>query len=129
MLESSHSGVRYQKRPRLNDAIEVVQWYKHQIYIKLMRAITGLMEDEKEVLEEPVQYPKNSDGSAKVALIGMDRSLAAWDIISHYFPSSHSHEISAILAHLESLRRHTERFFPDARRFMRPGFDLIDYNS
>ena len=31
-----------------------------------------------------------------------------------------------IMAHLDRLRRRTENKFPDARAFVRPGFDEID---
>jgi hypothetical protein len=60
---------------RLKDAAEVVQYYQHQIWVKLMRAVGSLLEEESEALDE---YPKDSDGSAKVALIGIDRSISAW---------------------------------------------------
>jgi len=38
-------------------------------------------------------------------------------------------EILDILMHLERLRRKAEKVFPDARAFIRPGFDKIDLNS
>ena len=60
----------------LEDAREVIQWYQYQIAVKTMRALSG----RKEELEDPeiADFPKDSDGSAKVALIGIDRSIAAW---------------------------------------------------
>lgn len=94
-----------------------------------MRAISGLMENEPEVYDELYWYARDSDGSAKVALIGIDRSIAAWDIIGSRFPSFCSHEVPAILTHLERLRRRIEKDFPDARGFLRPGFDRIDFNG
>ncbi|MFC1823930.1 hypothetical protein ACFL9T_14565 [Thermodesulfobacteriota bacterium] len=76
--EESDSGYRSlsgkeeeQEKSGLEEVLEVVQWYQHQIYVKLVRAISGLME------EEPDRYAKDSDGSAKVALIGIDRSISA----------------------------------------------------
>jgi len=107
------------------EAVEVVGWYQHQIYVKLMRAIRGGLQEELEILEE---YPKDSDGSAKVALIGIDRSIAAWGEIRNLFPHR-SNQIMDILLHLEQLRRKVEKTFPDARAFIRPGFDKIDLNS
>jgi len=107
------------------EAVEVVGWYQHQIYVKLMRAIRGELQGEPEILEE---YPKDSDGSAKVALIGIDRSIAAWGEIRNLFPHR-SNQIMDILVHLEQLRRKVEKTFPDARAFIRPGFDKIDLNS
>ena len=113
----------------LEEALEVIQYYQHQIYVKLARAISGQMEEESEIDDEPAQYAKDSDGSTKVALIGLDRSIAAWGIIGRQFPSFRSHDVPAILTHLERLRRSVEKVFPDARGFLRPGFDRIDLNG
>jgi hypothetical protein len=107
------------------EATEVVRWYQHQIYVKLIRAVRGSLEDRLEILDE---FPKDSDGSAKVALIGIDRSIAAWGEIRNIFPLLGKEALDLIL-HLEQLRRNVEKEFPDARAFIRPGFDKIDLNS
>jgi hypothetical protein len=111
------------------EALEVIRWYQHQIHVKLARAISGQMQEESEIDDESAQYAKDSDGSAKVALIGIDRSIAAWGIIGRRFPTFRSHDVPAILTHLERLRRSVEKVFPDARGFLRPGFDQIDLNG
>ena len=107
------------------DAVEVVRWYQHQIYVKLRRALRGVLEEKLEPLDE---FAKDSDGSAKVALIAMDRSISAWGEIRTWFLPYES-EILDILMHLELLRRKVEKVFPDARAFIRPGFDKVDLNS
>jgi len=114
-----------EKDDDLLEPVEVVGWYQHLIYVKLMRAIRGELLEEPEILDE---YPKDSDGSAKVALIGIDRSIAAWGEIRSLFPHR-SDQIMDILVHLEQLRRKVEKTFPNARAFIRPGFDKIDLNS
>jgi hypothetical protein len=114
-----------EKDDDLLEPVEVVGWYQHLIYVKLMRAIRGELLEDTEILDE---YPKDSDGSAKVALIGIDRSIAAWGEIRSLFPHR-SDQIMNILVHLEQLRRKVEKTFPDARAFIRPGFDKIDLNS
>jgi len=103
----------------LKDAVEVIRWYQHQIYVKMMRAIRGKMDDEDESFDE---YPKDSDGSAKVALIGMDRSISAWGELLKQFPQQED-PILDILLHLDRQRRKAEKEFPEARAFVRPGFD------
>jgi hypothetical protein len=137
-MSSEETGPRFQSIPEngeapekdgIEDALEVIQYYQHQIYVKLARAISGWMEEESENDDEPAQYAKDSDGSAKVALIGLDRSIAAWGIIDRRFPTFRSHDVPAILTHLERLRRSVEKVFPDARGFLRPGFDRIDLNG
>ena len=114
-----------EKDDDLLEPVEVVGWYQHLIYVKLMRAIRGELLEEPEILDE---YPKDSDGSAKVALIGIDRSIAAWGEIRNLFPHR-SDQIMDILVQLEQLRRKVEKTFPNARAFIRPGFDKIDLNS
>jgi hypothetical protein len=109
----------------LQDAFEVVRWYQHFIYVKLMRAVRGELEDRDEMLDE---FPKDSDGSAKVALIAIDRSIAAWGEIRNQLPFR-SQDIVNMLLHLEGLRNKVEKAFPNARAFIRPGFDKIDLNS
>jgi len=107
------------------EATQVIRWYQHQIYVKLMRAIRGQLEEKEEILDE---FAKDSDGSAKVALIVIDRSIAAWGEIRNLIPLF-SKAILDMLVHLERLREEVEKAFPAAREFIRPGFDKIDLNS
>lgn len=100
------------------DATEVIRWYQYQIYVKIMRALTSAEIDEE--FEDEIQ--NDSNGSAKVALIGMDRSIGAWARLHEHFPDQ-SDAILDILLHLDRLRKKTEKTFPRARAFKRPGFD------
>jgi hypothetical protein len=101
---------------RLGDALEVIRWHQHQICVKLQRAASGAQKD-------PLEYCiDDSNGSAKVALIGIDRSIAAWANLRQAFPE-HGDGLLDILVHLERLRRDAEKAFPGARSFVRPGFD------
>jgi hypothetical protein len=107
----------------LEDAREVIQWYQYQIAVKTMRALSG----RKEELEEDPEiadFPKDSDGSAKVALIGIDRSIAAWRLMQLSLPER-AESIVPLLLQLERLRRRLEKGFPEARDFIRPGFDEV----
>lgn len=103
----------------LKDAVDVIRWYQHFIYVKLLRAVGGSMEEASQSLDE---FPKDSDGSAKIALIAIERSIAAWGQMCKYFPQRKDNVLD-ILMHLDRLRRKTESLFPDARTFIRPGFD------
>lgn len=101
----------------LTDAVEIVRWYQPQIYVKLMRALEG-----NRSLEAASDPAGDSDGSAKVALIGMDRSISGWLRLKEFFPER-ADGILTMLLHLDRLRRATESEFPKARSFIRPGFD------
>ena len=105
----------------LVDSVEIIRWYQHQIFVKLQRAIHSSIDEEFEIEHG---FPKDSDGSAKVALIGMDRSISAWGEMIRYFPGQ-KENILGVITHLGRLRRQTEKKFPDARAFKRPGFDEI----
>jgi len=102
--------------------MEVIRWYQHFIYVKLMRAVRGEL-DERE--EEPDEYPKDSEGSAKIALIAIDRSIGAWGTI-YGLDSFRKEKILRFIAYLDRLREEVEKSFPEARSFARPGFEKID---
>ena len=103
----------------IKDAIEVIRWYRYQIHVKLARACKSAIEEESGSYDD---FTKDSDGSAKIALIGIDRSRAAWNILGRYFPEKRS-EIINLIALLENIQRMVEIRFPHARVFVRPGFD------
>jgi len=103
------------------DARDVIQWYQYQIAVKTMRALSG-QKEELEADTALAEHPKDSDGSAKVALIGIDRSIAAWRLMQLSLPE-HADSVVPLLLQLERLRNRVEKHFPDARAFVRPGFD------
>ena len=103
------------------DAMEIIRWYQHQIYVKLKRAIQST-QSEKEEPDLWDDFPKDSEGSAKVALIGIDRSISAWGNVFERFPIQ-DEKILPIIAGLKRLRNRIENEFPKARSFVRPGFD------
>lgn len=96
----------------IQDSVDIIQWYFMQIEVKLARAFSSRY---KEDLDD-------SDGSAKVSLIGIDRSIGAWGNMIRQF-AQEENSILDILVLLESLRKAIEKEFPEARNFKRPGFD------
>ena len=102
---------------RASDLVEVILWYQPLIQAKLYRAVLG-----DETLDGMEDVPRDADGSAKVALIAIERSTAAWSGLLPHISHAES-EILDFLCQLERLRRATEWSFPDARTFVRPGFD------
>ena len=111
-----------EKVEKVGDAVEVIRWYQFQIAVKIMRGLMRDDDEDEESDESPFAHQKDSDGSVKVALLGMSRSIGAWGRLSEEFPE-HAHTIVPLLVHLERLRRRTELSFPNAMNFIRPGFD------
>ena len=114
---------------QIGEMIEVVAWYHTLISAKLGRAIHGLLESEDVEGEfaEIISESRHSDakGSGKVALVAIDRSIAAWlklrDILS-----SQEDTILAMLSMLDRMRRRIQIDLPDSVTFRRPGFDGED---
>ena len=103
----------------IKDCLEVVRWYQYQIYVKLCRAASGMIRGE---LEEIEYCPEDANGSAKVAIIGIERSISAWGgLLNHFLLQEQA--ILDILVKLKALLRQVETAFPNARTFVRPGFD------
>jgi hypothetical protein len=104
----------------VENAVSVIRWYQFQISAKLMRALNGVIMEQEDLLWN--DYPKDSDGSAKVSLIGIDRSINAWEVLLRNY-SSEENGILDVLVILERLKKDIEKEFPRARQFKRPGFD------
>ncbi len=111
---------------RLNDCVEVLRWYQHFIFVKLGRAFSSLVEEEEYGLptdaDSGAQSSSDSNGSAKTALVAIDRSISAWAAMREMFPDK-TDCILELLVHLGRLMHGVEKKFPRARAFQRPGFD------
>lgn len=129
----------------VSDAIEVIRWYQFFVAAKVHRALSGIdgideeafddeevlsfdftSDDDTDELDDEAIIAKSSlidsNGSAKIALIAIDRSIGAWRVMQ-ISGSEQSETIKPILLQLERLRRNLEARFPRARDFIRPGFD------
>jgi hypothetical protein len=104
----------------MGDCIEIIQWYVFFIDAKLQRALHGKLEDDGR--EEEEGFQKDSDGSAKIALIAIERSMGAWKKLYGSMPESED-TILAALSLLEKLKSKSKEEFPKAEAFRRPGFD------
>ena len=125
----------------VSDAVEVIRWYQFFIAAKTYRALMGLEDtgdedvsdididpfsdddvDDEDVLLSAACH--DSDGSAKIALIAIDRSSSAWRLMQNALPEKTESTVP-MLIELEKLRRGLEQIFPRARDFVRPGFDEV----
>lgn len=96
----------------------VVNWYMYQVQVKLQRAMSSARYAEDDSAES--MYDAN--GSAKVALIAAERSLNAWQKLMTLIPATEDETID-LLALLQKIISLTDKQFPGARSFKRPGFD------
>lgn len=98
------------------DPRDVISWFHSMIAAKVHRALTkwpGADSGEDEF---------DNNGSAKVALLGIDESHAAWlELIERGIVSCN--EADSFIADLVWLGESLERVRPDARAFVRAAFD------
>lgn len=106
----------------LSDALDIIRQYAAFISVKARRAISGMdsMHDTDAWGDPPHQSDAN--GSAKITIITIERSLGAWEILRKNWPEK-TDEILDLLIQLSRLRKEIEHLFPDWEKFVRPGFD------
>lgn len=106
------------------DVIEVIYWYQFFISVKIQRGLHGIIdEDGDEDTDEIRDSQSDANGSIKVALIAIERSLLSWT----YLLSPQNFEtVRPLIELLENTKQLTEKKFPNARDFVRPGFDEIE---
>lgn len=121
-LDSNRDAAILKADPLVADAIEVAGWDTHLIGAKIHRALHGRDEfvHGESFDEDPVQNDWN--GSAKVALISIRRSITAWSTIA---AAARDPDAAAVAEELRRLEADVERAFPDAEKFIRPGFDQL----
>lgn len=118
----AHAWMRTQDARALSDPGDpraVIDWFHSLIPAKVHRALIGVAEG------SDFDGPPDHNGSAKVALIGIDRSHeACLDVIACRLGTAE--EIRPLIAALDWLRVELQRVFPRARAFVRPAFDEPD---
>jgi len=101
--------------------LQIIGWYHFFISAKINRALHAEADFKEDA--DIDAFRNDGDGSIKIALIAIDRSIIAWNILLN---DATDREIKPLIQLLETLRRTCEEKFPDARDFLRPGFDEIE---
>lgn len=115
----SHEGAK-KETETIKDSLAVIQWYHAFIHVKLVRALTGKLSYNG--WAEQNGFQPDFDGSAKVAMIGIERSMHAWSSLFNILPENED-DFLKILSLLAKLKTMVNEEFPNARSFVRPGFD------
>jgi hypothetical protein len=103
------------------DPSSVISWHSTCVPSKISRALHGLAWNEDDELEET----RDHEGSAKVALIGIEESHAAWLQLVESGVAAPK-DVDRMIGDLIWLTDELERLFPRARAFVRPVFDEPD---
>lgn len=105
---------------RIGDLVDVIHWYTPMIYAKTERALFGKQDILQLQEEDPVQNDYN--GSAKIAILGIDRLIGAWTGLLIHF-RSYEDDLLSLIIRLDRIKKEVLSNFPDAPKFKRPGFD------
>lgn len=103
----------------VENAYEIISWYFYFIRAKIKRAYSSL-EDDFDIEEDPIQNDMN--GSVKIGIIAIERSLAAWEMMREHIEGKNDGIIDIMVA-LARARKRILNEFPTAMQFIRPGFD------
>jgi hypothetical protein len=101
----------------VDDCFEILQWYLFFMDAKLQRALHGKLED-----DEDDNIQTDSNGSAKIAFIAIERSINALMKLYELTPANED-ILLHLLTLLSELKKTASIEFPNAMQFKRPGFD------
>ena len=119
-LSEHHDALRAAADPVLAEALDLVSHDSVFVSAKLHRAFDGRDRHRHDEDRDDDAVQNDWNGSAKVALISLQRSEIAWRAIVE----ATKDEAAAILADAAlDLRRLAQDEFPGAMSFIRPGFD------
>jgi hypothetical protein len=105
--------------PAVRLAIETIRYFSLFVPMKMMRAFAQVARS------GPGDQQSDANGSGKAALLGLERMERAWHTLiatHHYSPQ----EAAPFLAEIGRMQRNLGRALPNARAFIRPGFDEPD---
>jgi hypothetical protein len=107
-----------------DEMLEIIYWYQFFVSAKLQRGLSGILDFDGNLDESKINDPESdANGSIKIGLIAIQRSIMAW---TNLFSDENSSHIQPIISQLRELKFKTETKFPIAMEFIRPGFDEID---
>jgi hypothetical protein len=102
--------------PTVESALGVISWFQILIAAKIYRACISHCQ----AVDDMPGLRDDARGAAKVALIGIERSIEAFREVGK---SMDEPRVGALVEILEALRIGVDLKFPGAREFIRPGLD------
>jgi len=105
------------------DVLAVLYWYQFFIGAKIHRGFHGILDDEGFEDADEIRDPQSgANGSIKIALIAVERSILSW---TYLLAAQNADYIRPMIQTLDRIKRMAEAKFPRANDFVRPGFDEL----
>lgn len=121
VLDEKEWTIGSQEGKETEDALDKINWYLDFIPNRIRKALVAFYYSRRADDREVYEYEYN--GSAKVVLVAIRSSHAAWETLKKYSSLSVFKNIVHIQVVLEQLQRDIELQFPEVHEFRRPGFD------
>jgi hypothetical protein len=116
---------RKRQRARLSSnaavrlAVETIEHFTLFVPVKMLLCLGTVSR------HGPGSQQSEANGWGKAALLGLERMRAAWRLLVDTRHCSES-DVAPFLSEIGRMERNLERAVPDARAFVRPGFDEME---
>lgn len=114
-----NGGFGLHSKQEISESINVILYYHIFISAKISRAFYG-----KTLYDDKDKIQNDNNGSAKVALIAIRKSIDSWMLILNMKRESEDSIMQQCIK-LKNLQKMLDDFFPYSEEFLRPGFDYI----
>ena len=125
VVRNSRALHRKRQRARLSAnasvrlAAETIEHFTLFVPVKMLMCLSAVARD------GVGSQQSDANGWGKAALLGLERMRAAWKVLveTHHYGES---DVAPFLSEIDRMQRNLERAVPNARAFVRPGFDEME---
>lgn len=108
----------------VSETLEIIGYYLFSVAVKVQSSFSAALDidgyDDPDEISNTQSY---ANGTAKITLIIIERSILSW---TYLINEKNAGVIAPVIERLEKIRKLLEIKFPNARDFIRPGFDEIE---
>ncbi|CAN5364482.1 hypothetical protein BH10ACI3_BH10ACI3_04170 [soil metagenome] len=124
VLKASQEWLTDPEDPTNVEMLEIIDWYLFSIGVNIHCGYHAILDlDGYEDPAELANTQSDANGTIKIALLSIESSVLAWTCLCD---SNNSGVIRPVVEKLETIKDLVEIKFPNARDFVRPGFDEIE---
>ena len=118
-LHRKRQRARFSANASVRVASETIYHFTLFVPVKMLLCLGTVSRD------GPGPQQSDANGWGKAALLGLERMDAAWRLLvdTHHYSES---DIAPFLSEIGRMQRNLERAVPNARAFIRPGFDEME---
>jgi hypothetical protein len=118
-LHRKRQRARFSANASVRGAVETIEHFTLFVPVKMLLCLGTVSRDGQGAQQS------DANGWGKAALLGLERMRAAWTLLvdTHHYSKS---DVAPFLSEISRMQRNLERAVPNARAFVRPGFDEME---